>query len=152
MIIIVPQIDNTGAPCWGVTLSTALHLDNHDQKYIDLIISFKRFFCSTENVSGANKLYSTTLFSPSLLSCPIFWPLCAICASATFGTSPPTGTCAKPGTPNQDAVIGSLQLTRLGNCTLTLIFMAGPIFILCVKAVFLCCKCPVVVCFLITFL
>ena len=61
MRIIVPQIDNTGAPCWGVTLSTALHLDNHDQQYIDLIISFKRFFCSTENVSGANKLYSTTM-------------------------------------------------------------------------------------------
>lgn len=66
------------------------------------------------------------IFSVSVLSCLIFWPLPAVCACATFGTSPPTGTCARPGNPNQDALLGSVQLTRLGNCTLTLIFMAGP--------------------------
>ena len=77
-----------------------------------------------------------------LLCCPIFWPLSAICASATFGTSPPTGTCAKPGNPNQDARLGSVQLTRLGNCTLTLIFMAGPLFIpgLCVSCLMNFCR------------
>lgn len=69
---------------------------------------------------------SFLFFSVSVLSCLIFWPLPAVCACATFGTSPPTGTCARPGNPNQDALLGSVQLTRLGNCTLTLIFMAGP--------------------------
>lgn len=97
------------------------------------------FGCYTNKLNPSNIIISTFTFlslslSPCLLSCLIFWPLSAICASATFGTSPPTGTCAKPGNPNQDALLGSVQLTRLGNCTLTLIFMAGPlfIFILCV--------------------
>lgn len=59
-------------------------------------------------------------------SCLIFWPLSAICASATFGTSPPTRTCAKPGKPNptKTRCLGAVQLTRLSNCTLTLIFKA----------------------------
>lgn len=59
----------------------------------------------------------------------IFWPLSAICASATFGTSPPTRTCAKPGKPNQDALLGAVQLTRLSNCTLTLIFNACALYV-----------------------
>lgn len=63
-----------------------------------------------------------------LFLCLIFWPLSAICASATFGTSPPTRTCAKPGKPNQDALLGAVQLTRLSNCTLTLIFNACALY------------------------
>lgn len=66
-----------------------------------------------------------------LFLCLIFWPLSAICASATFGTSPPTRTCAKPGKPNQDALFGAVQLTRLSNCTLTLIFNACALYFPC---------------------
>lgn len=77
-------------------------------------------------------VFNILSFSPSdflspcfpLFLCLIFWPLSAICASATFGTSPPTHTCAKPGKPNQDALFGAVQLTRLSICTLTLIFKA----------------------------
>lgn len=64
-----------------------------------------------------SSLFSSFLVLPHLLS--------AICACTTFGTSPPTGTCANPGNQNQDALLGSVQLTRLGICTLTLIFMAS---------------------------
>lgn len=69
-----------------------------------------------------------------LLPCPIFWPLSAICAFATFGVSPAAGTCASPGNLNQDALLSSVQLIRLGNCTLTLICMNGNLLIpdLCV--------------------
>lgn len=82
---------------------------------------------NTTNIKMSNLplCISSSFFSISVLSCLISWPGPAVCACATFGTSPPTGTCARPGSPNQDALLGSVQLTRLGNCTLTLIFMAA---------------------------
>lgn len=110
------QYDNTMLGCDPVC-TASLHQQRMAVTRNTWIKSFKHFpfFTEPQKKAEPHQHYSDDkpsplyffpfLFSPFLLSCPIFWPLSAICASATFGTSPPTGTCAKPGNPNQDALL-----------------------------------------------
>lgn len=93
-----------------------------------LTISLSLSFSLCLSVSLTHSLF--LFFLSFFFLCLVFWPLSAICASATFGTSPPTRTCAKPGTPDQDAPLGAVQPTRLTNCTLTLILKASLPFLL----------------------
>lgn len=80
-------------PLWCV--NAVLHLDIIHAKSNGIL----------NNILGIVNPLSVCVWLPLSPSfyffCLIFWPISAICASATFGTSPPTRTCAKPGTPNQ---------------------------------------------------